>query len=54
VANGNEKTGLLDKIREKTAEASDKFAKSQFVDSVLRPGSPFKKGYTDSPRTGLT
>ncbi|HZI37983.1 MAG TPA: selenite/tellurite reduction operon b-type cytochrome ExtP [Acidimicrobiia bacterium] len=23
---------------------------SQFVESVLRPGSPFKKGYADSPR----
>jgi quinol-cytochrome oxidoreductase complex cytochrome b subunit len=50
VANGNGKTGIRDRIRGKTAEASDKFAKSQFVESVLRPGSPFKKGYTDSPR----
>ncbi len=50
MANGNGKTGLLDRVRERTAEASDKLAKSQFVESVLRPGSPFKKGYTDSPR----
>src|SRR5690606_6097398 len=50
VANGNGRVGLRDRIRAKTAETSDKFAKSQFVESVLRPGSPFKKGYTDSPR----
>ncbi|HEX7099578.1 MAG TPA: selenite/tellurite reduction operon b-type cytochrome ExtP [Acidimicrobiia bacterium] len=29
---------------------NDRIRESQFVESVLRPGSPFKKGYTDSPR----
>ncbi len=37
-------------VRERVREASDKLANSQFVASVLRPGSPFKKGYADSPR----
>ena len=44
MANG--KTGL----RERLSEATGKFASSSFVESVLRPGSPFKKGYSDSPR----
>ena len=44
MANGN--TGL----KERLSEMTDKLASSSFVDSVLRPGSPFKKGYSDSPR----
>jgi quinol-cytochrome oxidoreductase complex cytochrome b subunit len=46
VANGNGKTGLIDKIK----EVNDKVWTSQVAESILRPGSPFKKGYSDSPR----
>jgi quinol-cytochrome oxidoreductase complex cytochrome b subunit len=46
VANGNGKTGL----REKVKEVNDKLWGSQVAESILRPGSPFKKGYSDSPR----
>jgi len=46
LANGNGKTGLLDKIK----EANEKLWGSQLAESILRPGSPFKKGYSDSPR----
>ncbi len=38
------------KLMERVKEANERFRGSQFVESVLRPGSPFKKGYTDSPR----
>ena len=46
MANGNGRTGLKDKIK----EVNDKVWGSQFTESMLRPGSPFKKGYSDSPR----
>ena len=46
MANGNGRTGLKDKIK----VVNDKVWGSQFAESVLRPGSPFKKGYSDSPR----
>jgi len=46
VANGNGKTGLMDKVK----EVNDKIWGSQVAESILRPGSPFKKGYSDSPR----
>jgi quinol-cytochrome oxidoreductase complex cytochrome b subunit len=46
LANGNGKTGLRDRIK----ETNDKLWGSQFAESILRPGSPFKKGYSDSPR----
>jgi quinol-cytochrome oxidoreductase complex cytochrome b subunit len=46
LANGNGKTGIRDRIK----EANDKVWGSQFAESILRPGSPFKKGYSDSPR----
>jgi quinol-cytochrome oxidoreductase complex cytochrome b subunit len=46
LANGNGKTGIRDRIK----EANDKVWASQFTESILRPGSPFKKGYSDSPR----
>jgi quinol-cytochrome oxidoreductase complex cytochrome b subunit len=46
VADGNGKTGLRDRIK----EANDKLWGSQVAESILRPGSPFKKGYSDSPR----
>ena len=46
MANGNGRTGLLDKIK----EVNEKLWSSQVAESILRPGSPFKKGYSDSPR----
>ncbi|HWL48608.1 MAG TPA: selenite/tellurite reduction operon b-type cytochrome ExtP [Acidimicrobiia bacterium] len=46
MANGNGKTGLRDKIK----EVNEKLWGSQVTESILRPGSPFKKGYSDSPR----
>jgi quinol-cytochrome oxidoreductase complex cytochrome b subunit len=36
----------MDKIK----EVNEKVWASQFTESILRPGSPFKKGYSDSPR----
>jgi len=46
LANDNGKTGIGEKIK----EVSDKVWGSQVAESILRPGSPFKKGYSDSPR----
>ncbi|REK12579.1 MAG: DUF4405 domain-containing protein [Actinobacteria bacterium] len=37
-------------LRERLTEARDKIWGSQAVDSILRPGSPFKQNYSDSPR----
>ena len=38
------------KIRERVEEAADRFRRSPFWESMFRPGSPFKRGYSDSPR----
>jgi quinol-cytochrome oxidoreductase complex cytochrome b subunit len=46
LANGNGKTGIGERIK----EINDKIWGSQVAESILRPGSPFKKGYSDSPR----
>ncbi|HJQ78218.1 MAG TPA: selenite/tellurite reduction operon b-type cytochrome ExtP [Acidimicrobiia bacterium] len=46
MANGNGKVGLRDRIKEGT----EKLWSSQLADSIMRPGSPFKQGYSDSPR----
>ena len=46
MANGNGKVGLIDRVK----EANQKLWGSQLAESILRPGSPFKKGYSDSPR----
>jgi quinol-cytochrome oxidoreductase complex cytochrome b subunit len=46
LANGNGKTGIRDRIK----EVNEKVWGSQVAESILRPGSPFKKGYSDSPR----
>jgi len=35
---------------DKVKEVNDKIWGSQVAESILRPGSPFKKGYSDSPR----
>jgi quinol-cytochrome oxidoreductase complex cytochrome b subunit len=46
LANGNGKVGLRDRVK----DANEKLWGSQLAESILRPGSPFKKGYSDSPR----
>jgi quinol-cytochrome oxidoreductase complex cytochrome b subunit len=46
VANGDGRTALKERIKETT----EKIWGSQVMESILRPGSPFKKGYSDSPR----
>jgi quinol-cytochrome oxidoreductase complex cytochrome b subunit len=46
MAHGNGKVGLRDRIKEGT----DKLWSSQLAESIMRPGSPFKEGYSDSPR----
>jgi quinol-cytochrome oxidoreductase complex cytochrome b subunit len=46
MANGNGRVGLRDRIKETT----DKLWNSQVAGSIMRPGSPFKQGYSDSPR----
>jgi quinol-cytochrome oxidoreductase complex cytochrome b subunit len=46
MANGNGKVGLRDRIKEGT----EKLWSSQVAESIMRPGSPFKQGYSDSPR----
>lgn len=37
-------------LKERVSEAKEKLWGSQAVEAILRPGSPFKKGYSDSPR----
>ena len=46
MANGNGRVGLKDRIKDTT----DKLWSSQVAESIMRPGSPFKQGYSDSPR----
>ena len=46
MANGNGRTALKDRVK----EAQEKLWGSQVVEAILRPGSPFKHGYQDSPR----
>ncbi len=46
MANGNGRTSLKERIK----ETNEKLWSSQVVGSILRPGSPFKQGYSDSPR----
>jgi len=46
MANGNGKVP----IRERIKEGTDKLWNSQVAESIMRPGSPFKQGYSDSPR----
>ena len=37
-------------LRERLAQAGDQFRSSQVWSSIFRPGSPFRHGYSDSPR----
>ena len=49
MANGNGKGGRL-KLAERSKELGDKLGNSQVMTSIFRPGSIFRRGYTDSPR----
>ncbi len=42
--------GLVDKVKEQATSIWGKVHGSQVTESILRPGSPFKKGYSDTPR----
>ena len=42
--------GLRGRAIEKAKELNDRLRGSQVMESILRPGSPFKKGYADTPR----
>ena len=44
------KGGPADRMNEKMAELTDTVQSSQAWNSIFRPGSIFRKGYTDSPR----
>ena len=46
MANGNGRIGLKERVK----ETGEKLWGSQVVEAILRPGSPFKQGYQDSPR----
>ena len=46
MANGNGKASVGERIK----GAAENLWTSQLTESVLRPGSPFKQGYSDSPR----
>jgi quinol-cytochrome oxidoreductase complex cytochrome b subunit len=46
LADRNGRTALRDRVK----DAQGKLWGSQVVDAILRPGSPFKQGYQDSPR----
>ena len=48
--NGNGRRGLRLLVRERVHETSEKLQGSQVWSSIFRPGSIFRKGYSDSPR----
>src|SRR5262249_58274509 len=51
MANGNGSgNGQRPKILERVGEIGDKTRSSQAWNAIFRPGSVFRKGYTDSPR----
>ena len=41
---------ILEKVKEQAVSIWEKAYGSQVAESILRPGSPFKKGYSDTPR----
>ena len=47
---GSSRPNPMAKVQEKLAHQMDALHGSQFFTSVFRPGSIFRKGYTDSPR----
>ena len=50
MANGNGSNGNRQKIMERVGQIGEKTRESQAWTSIFRPGSVFRKGYTDSPR----
>ena len=52
--NGTNGNGHRPKIAERLAEVGDKTRSSQAWNSIFRPGSIYRKGYTDSPGTAPT
>jgi quinol-cytochrome oxidoreductase complex cytochrome b subunit len=42
--------GMRGKVLERVKQANERLRGSQVMESIFRPGSPFKKGYSDSPR----
>ena len=45
-----QKLSLRDKIKEARISAAASFRGGKLMNSIFRPGSPFRKGYVDSPR----
>ena len=45
-----QKLSLRDRIKEARVSATDSFRGGKLMSSIFRPGSPFRKGYVDSPR----
>ena len=45
-----QKLSLRDRIKEARVNAGDNFKGGKLWSSIFRPGSPFRKGYVDSPR----
>jgi quinol-cytochrome oxidoreductase complex cytochrome b subunit len=45
-----QKLSLRDKIKEARINAGESFKGGKLWSSIFRPGSPFRKGYVDSPR----
>ena len=41
---------VIEKVKERIAGVNERLRGSQVMESILRPGSPFKKGYADTPR----
>ena len=45
-----QKLSFREKLKDTAVGVGDSFKGSAFWSSIFRPGSPFRKGYTDSPR----
>ena len=46
----NEKIKFRDRVKDISAGLGDSLKESSLWGSIFRPGSPFRKGYSDSPR----
>ena len=46
----NEKIKFKDRLKDISAGLGDSLKESTLWGSIFRPGSPFRKGYSDSPR----
>lgn len=44
------KLTLRERFKQRAAGSGDSLRGSKFASSIFRPGSPFRKGYSDSPR----